>query len=980
MRFDRISQIARKELSQFFATALGYLFLGAFLLFTLFIFFWVEAFFARNIADIRPLFEWLPILLIFLSAALTMRMWSEERRSGTLEFLLTLPVSTYELVLGKFFACWGLLAIALSLTLALPITISVVGNLDWGPVLAGYVAAMLLGGAYIAIGLFVSAKTSSQIVSLILASLVGVVFYFIGAPGFAGFFGGSTQEFLTLISSGERFETITRGILDFRDLYFYLSVLVAFLILNVFALEQDKWAADGDKRVHSTWKLGTGLLVANVLLVNVWMHNVTALRVDMTQGNIYSISDASKGYLSRLQEPLLIRGYFSSKTHPLLSPLVPRMKDLLAEYEVHGGGNVRVEIVDPADDPELENEANTKYGIRAIPFQVQDRHQASLVNSYFDVLVSYGDEYEVLGFRDLIEVKAQGEGDLDVALKNPEFDVTRSIKQVLFGFQGGSSVFANISDPVAFVGYLSADEVLPEPLIGLKAQLHTALEAIAVEGGDKFSISLSDPNAGDGQLALDIAENYGFQPMAASLFDNSRFYFYLTLQGADTVVQIPIPDDLSSEALQRSVQEGLKRFASGLLKSVVLAAPAPVPPYLQQQGAPPGNQFNQLQGFLTGDFELKTDDLSSGQVPANTDMLVVVDPSGYTTKQVFAMDQYLMQGGTVFVASGGYAAQPTQAGLVASPRTSGLEDWLKKMGINMQPAMVMDPQNAAFPVPVPRNVGGFTFQDLMMLDYPYFVDVRDDGMHAELPIFAGIQQLTVSWSSPLTLSPGEDVSVTTLLQSSPGSWVSTDTNVMPKFDDQGLSGFVPEGVQQRQILGVLLEGKFGSHFAGQESPLLIPDDVEEDATPETDATQTSEAVELGTVSSVIGKSPESARLILFSSNDFLADQTLQMVGSADGTMYLNTVQMVANLVDWATEDQSLVGIRARGNFNRTLPGMETSEQTTVEWINYILAVLGVVAVMFFFRSRGVQRRALHQLWLSNFTPVKQGTEVSGGEV
>ena len=107
----------------------------------------------------------------------------------------------------------------------------------------------------------------------------------------------------------------------------------------------------------------------------------------MTEGRIYSISGATRSYLNELKEPLLIRGYFSEKTHPLLAPLVPRLKDLLAEYEVAGDGRVRVEIIDPARDPEAENEANTKYGIRAVPFQVQDRYQASLVNSYLDVLI-----------------------------------------------------------------------------------------------------------------------------------------------------------------------------------------------------------------------------------------------------------------------------------------------------------------------------------------------------------------------------------------------------------------------------------------------------------------------------------------------------------------------------------------------------------------------------------------------------------------
>ena len=153
---SKTMKVAAKELIQFFGSPIGYLFLLAFLGFTLFVFFWGEAFFARNILDVRPMFEWMPVLLIFLSSALTMRMWSEERRSGTQEFLLTLPATTSELVVGKFLACWTLLGIALLLTLPLPLTLanvdSSVMGLDWGPILAGYVAAILLGASYIAVG------------------------------------------------------------------------------------------------------------------------------------------------------------------------------------------------------------------------------------------------------------------------------------------------------------------------------------------------------------------------------------------------------------------------------------------------------------------------------------------------------------------------------------------------------------------------------------------------------------------------------------------------------------------------------------------------------------------------------------------------------------------------------------------------------------------------------------------------------------
>src|SRR5690349_18679127 len=135
---SNIFRVARKELASFFSSLAAFIFIGVFLAVCLFTFFWVSRFFARNIADIRPLFEWMPVLLIFLVSGLTMRMWSEERRAGTLEFLMTSPAKPIHLVLGKFLACLALVAIALALTLPLPIVVSAIGPLDWGPVIGGY--------------------------------------------------------------------------------------------------------------------------------------------------------------------------------------------------------------------------------------------------------------------------------------------------------------------------------------------------------------------------------------------------------------------------------------------------------------------------------------------------------------------------------------------------------------------------------------------------------------------------------------------------------------------------------------------------------------------------------------------------------------------------------------------------------------------------------------------------------------------------
>jgi ABC-2 type transport system permease protein len=204
--------ITRKELNGYFGSPMALIFLGAFLAASLFAFFWIDTFFARGIADVRPLFRSMPVLMIFLVAALTMRQWSEEQRSGTLEVLLTLPVSLVQLVVGKFLAVMALVCVALALTLFLPISVSILGNLDWGPVIGGYLAAVLLAAGYAAIGLTVSSRTDNQIVALISTVLLCGVLYLVGSSGITDFVGDTPAEILRAIGAGSRFESIERGV------------------------------------------------------------------------------------------------------------------------------------------------------------------------------------------------------------------------------------------------------------------------------------------------------------------------------------------------------------------------------------------------------------------------------------------------------------------------------------------------------------------------------------------------------------------------------------------------------------------------------------------------------------------------------------------------------------------------------------------------------------------------------------------------
>jgi ABC-2 type transport system permease protein len=968
---NTILRVAKKEITLFFASPIAYLFLATFALITLFIFFWGEAFFARNIADVRPLFEWMPVLLIFLSAALTMRLWSEERRTGTLEHVLTQSVPLWYFVLGKFLGCLFLLFIALLITLPLPISVAILSDVDWGPVWAGYLATFLVGAAYLSIGLFISARSENQIVSLISASALCGLFYLVGTSTITDLMSTQAGEFLRQLGTGSRFESITRGVIDFRDLYYYLSIVLVFLALNTFVLERERWTTHRGRSHHRQWQWLTGLLVANALGANLWLGQIHALRADVTEGNQYSISNATENYLNQLQEPLLLRGYFSQKTHPLLAPLVPQMRDLMQEYEMTGRGKVRVEFIDPLANPEQEEEANRQFGIQPVPFQVADRYQSSIVSSYFNVVVQYGDEHQVLGFRDLIEIQQQGETDIDVQLRNPEHDITRAIKKVLQSYQSAGNLFDTVSDNLTFTAYVSADNRLPEPLVEFKQTIRSVLNATQASANGQLTVDMIDPDADNGKVGQQIAEELGFKPMATSLFSDERFYFYLTLSNGEQIVQLPM-DDMTEESFKRNLDAGIKRFAKGFTKTVALVTPESPLGHSPYGTASP---FSQLESFLGAELNVQKEDLSDGAVAGDADILLLAAPESLSEEEVFAVDQFLMQGGTVIAATSPYRAQVDQGGLRLQEQESGLNDWLAHHGLTIDKRLVLDTQSTAFPIPMTRNIGGLQIRDMRLLDYPYFIDVRGKGLSRDNLITSELPQLTVPWASPISIDQEKNNQreLTELLRSSEQSWLSSSQDIMPKVSNNTVSAFLPEGEQSSHLLGVISEGRFDSFFAGKDSPLLNADNsLEQINSPEQLDSPESTAGDAqneandqidNRVYSVIERSPSSARIILLASNELLSNQVIQFVGSAQRSDYLNSLQLAANAVDWSLEDAALLSIRSRGHFNRTLPPMDQTSQMFWEYLNYGMAALALLLIAFWERRsrRAKQRQYLELL-------------------
>jgi ABC-2 type transport system permease protein len=237
-----VRTIAGKEFRSYFQSPIAYIFITAFLVLTHFFFF--RGFFVMNQATMREFFSLIPIVFLFFVPALTMRLWAEERKLGTTELLLTFPVEDWEAVLGKFVAAVGFLAVALACTLPLALTVILLGRPDGGALFCGYLGSLLLGATYMALGLWVSSLTSNQIVAFILALFGCFALFIIGEPIVLSAIPQALglRAFCAYLSVGYHFDSLGRGVVDLRDILYYISIITFFLFLNVRSIESRKWS------------------------------------------------------------------------------------------------------------------------------------------------------------------------------------------------------------------------------------------------------------------------------------------------------------------------------------------------------------------------------------------------------------------------------------------------------------------------------------------------------------------------------------------------------------------------------------------------------------------------------------------------------------------------------------------------------------------------------------------------------------------
>ena len=387
-----ILTIARRELKALFDGPAGYVLLVVFLVINAFLFF--RQAYLTNTASLRPMLDLLPWILLFFVPAVAMRTLAEDTRSGQLELLLSQPITEVELLVGKYLGAAGFLWIALLLTVAIPLGLSLGSELAWGPVVAQYVGAILLAGGLAGVGVWASCITRSQITAFIVAVavmfllvLVGLNPLLVGLPPQLG----AVAARLGVLS---HFDSIGRGVIDLRDAIYFVSLAAIFLTLAYGSLMARKLAA-GQAGVQRL-RLGVLVMVGLLVVVNLAGSYIGG-RLDLTPGKVYTLAPATRDLVRNLDDIVTLK-LFASKELPAEVALMKRdLDDILGDLRSAGRGQVRVVTLDPADDPEAEKEARS-LNINPVQFNVVGKSELQVKQGYLGLVVQYADQHEVIPF------------------------------------------------------------------------------------------------------------------------------------------------------------------------------------------------------------------------------------------------------------------------------------------------------------------------------------------------------------------------------------------------------------------------------------------------------------------------------------------------------------------------------------------------------------------------------------------------------
>ena len=384
--------IARRELKALFDLPTGYILLVVFVAINDFMFF-RQAYLFR-VASLRAMLELLPWMFLFFVPAVTMRALADEVRSGTIEVVLAQPITELQLLLGKFVGQLLFVWVALALTFPIPIGLSLGADLHSGVIVAQYVGAALLAAAFTAVGVWTSSLTDNQITAFIIGIAVMFVLVMIGLSPVLDGLPPALSAVAARLGVLSHFRDMARGVIDLRDAIYFITLGAAFLALAYASLMRGRLSRVGQelKRLRTA----TALIVVGLVVVNLFGRHIRG-RLDLTPGRAYTLSRATRDVVGNLADIVTLKLFASNELPPEISLLRRDLDDLLRDYRGAGNGMLRVIVQDPADGPEIQEEAQS-LGVPPVQFNVIGESEFTVRDGYLGLAIQYADQSETIPF------------------------------------------------------------------------------------------------------------------------------------------------------------------------------------------------------------------------------------------------------------------------------------------------------------------------------------------------------------------------------------------------------------------------------------------------------------------------------------------------------------------------------------------------------------------------------------------------------
>ena len=358
------------------------------------LFFGFRTVYLQNVSSIVAFWDILPWLTLFYVPAVTMRLLAEERRSGTLELLMSQPVTLGRIVVAKILAGSILVLAPLALTLIVPLTMLSAASFDWGQIVAQYLGVIFYVVAQVALGVAMSALTRNQVVSFILSFAILLVLTIIGFEVVTAEFPGWLRAILTNVSTLGHFSNITRGVLDLRDLLYFASVTAFFGVLGYAALANISLARK--RRAFKRLRTGVVLVAVLAILINIVGAAIPG-RLDLTANQIYSLSPATQKLVRDLAEPVEIKLFASAELPPQVALVERDVRDLVTDLGRVSNGRVKTTTLKVVEGEPSADEA-VNLGVQPVQFNILEKEQFSVRQGYFGLAVILGEQHETVSF------------------------------------------------------------------------------------------------------------------------------------------------------------------------------------------------------------------------------------------------------------------------------------------------------------------------------------------------------------------------------------------------------------------------------------------------------------------------------------------------------------------------------------------------------------------------------------------------------